>query len=136
MRRPPIKHVVRSHIRNGVRVQSYVRGSRSPLRSRIAKPTLPTVFSEIPAKIRRFIDSIPENGAVEVAKNSWGNNDRRKAIGKINGRLEFFEFDDETAGWDTVYTWYFLDEPERWEDHFDISSMPKRTGKVFRGVFI
>jgi hypothetical protein len=49
----------------------------------------------IPKKIQNFINSIPENGTVEVAKSSWeGSN--HKGIGKINGRLEFFEWEMDT----------------------------------------
>jgi len=88
--------------------------------------------------IQQFIDAIPENGAVQVAGNSWESKTdyQKKAIGKINGRLEFFEYDDDYGQWNTVFIWHYSIEPEAWENHFDFSCMPRKTGKVFRNVFI
>jgi hypothetical protein len=92
----------------------------------------------VPKKIQRFIDAIPENGAVQVCVGSWDTvtSRKKKAIGKIDGRLEFFEFDDDAGAWDTVYIWHYQLEPEQWEHSFDAESMPRRTGKVYHSVFV
>lgn len=95
----------------------------------------------IPKKIQTFINSIPENGTVEVAKNSWeGSN--HKGIGKINGRLEFFEWEMDNIATEegepaftTCWVWNFETSPEKYEDFFELDNMPKKTGKVFTNTF-
>ena len=96
----------------------------------------------IPKKIQNFINSIPENGTVEVAKNSWeGSN--HKGIGKINGRLEFFEWEMDTIAveegepaFTTCWVWHYETSPEKWDDFFELANMPKKTGKVWMETFI
>ncbi len=96
----------------------------------------------IPKKVQNFINSIPENGTVEVAKNSWeGCN--HKGIGKINGRLEFFEWEMDNIATEegepaftTCWVWYYESNPEKWDDFFDVAKMPRKTGKVFTDTFI
>jgi hypothetical protein len=96
----------------------------------------------IPKKIQSFIESIPENGAVTVSKNSW-EGPKLKAIGKINGRLEFFEYEWDTVAveegepsFSTRWIWHFEAEPEQWKEHFDVDCMPRKTGRIFEEVFI
>jgi hypothetical protein len=91
----------------------------------------------IPRKIQKFINSIPENGTVEVAKNSWEGSSH-KGIGKINGRLEFFELEDNGCepAFTTCWVWHYEASPEKWEDFFDLAGMPRKTGKIFKGTFI
>ncbi|MDD5240060.1 MAG: hypothetical protein PHH61_06395 [Candidatus Nanoarchaeia archaeon] len=93
---------------------------------------------KINPKIQKIIDSIPENGAIEVNSENWESQTSKpkKAIGKINGRLEWFEFTDSTD-WETVFMWDFKNEPELAEEHFSFEGklvMP--TGKMYDDVFI
>lgn len=96
----------------------------------------------IPKKIQNFINSIPENGAVQVSKNSW-DGDNYKAIGKINGRLEFFEYEMDAIAaeegepaFTTCWIWYYESAPEKYADFFDLDNMPRKTGKVFENTFL
>ena len=94
-------------------------------------------------KVQKFIDSIPENGTVGVTRNSFGDQNYKKAVGKINGRIEFFEYEDDEyskengePAFTTIATWYYNISPEDEKEYFDIKNMPRKTGKVFTGTFI
>ena len=90
----------------------------------------------IPSMLRWFIRRIPENGAVKVSCDLWDSVTckRNKCIGKINGRLEFFEYDNNTD-WLSVFIWDYADEPGLWEENFNKDLVPC-VYDVFMGVFV
>jgi len=96
----------------------------------------------IPKKIQNFINDIPENGAVQVTKDSW-DGDNNKAIGKINGRLEFFEYEIDNTNinknepaFNTCWIWNYESNPKEYISYFELDNMPKKTGKIFENTFL